>query len=62
MLFCCQYPLINYLDAYDVGAVVGLGVGGAAVGVDAAAGGHGDEIVLDAPAKAVEKNQCSAKY
>ena len=37
-MFCCQYPLINYLDAYDVGAVVGLGVGGAAVGVDAAAG------------------------
>jgi len=27
-----------HLDAYDVGAVVGLGVGGAAVGVDAAAG------------------------
>jgi len=27
-----------HLDAFDVGAVVGLGVGGAAVGVDAAAG------------------------
>ena len=33
-----------------------------AVGVDAAGGGHGDEIVLDAPAKAVEMSQCSAKY
>lgn len=32
------------------------------VGVDVGGGGHGDEIVLDAPAKAVEKNQCSAKY
>ena len=33
-----------------------------AVGVDAAGGGHGDEIVLDAPEKAVEQNQCSKKY
>jgi hypothetical protein len=36
-----------YLDAYDVGAVVGLGVGGAAVGVDDAAGVDVGAAVLE---------------